>query len=58
MNTNEIATGTPDRALLRPAFSVRPSGTRGLSKNTNRAYHPLSSAEQLCPAFQQAQPRA
>lgn len=38
MNTDEIATGTPNRALLRAAFSVHTGGTPGLSKNANRAY--------------------
>lgn len=38
MNTDGNATRTPDRALLRPAFSVHPGAPRGLSKNANRAY--------------------
>ncbi|GEL99129.1 hypothetical protein [Cellulomonas terrae] len=38
MNTDENATGTPDRALLQPAFSVHPGHARGLSKNAGRAY--------------------
>ena len=38
MNTTEIATRTPGRALLQSEFSVHGGVQRGMSTCTNRAY--------------------